>query len=345
MKYTISLLSMILLTTKSLLTSSFLQQPTKNIQKYQLGFSTSMYTHNKKYNHHELHMATITPSESSSVGIIGRGFIAVATAKIAATQGYDTFMLCPPGQEETIKELINDEGDMPENLVLIEATDSDNFNAKIENADAIVIAVDDDSVMDNSVIEYILDPNKAKNLKRVVAMSRNLNGSGINFAVKASKISANGEVWDMGTADSYRQFEKAIKDGAKACSAEYTIARAGTLKGGACGEKEFNQYLSSKFYEMTKKDIITWNLLFDCNVRGVTLTRGDVLPGPGFKAVFTATGTEGGLPGDTSRCGMAEALVRSLSFSSTGDMDFGVATKEGRLPPSDSEWETLFTNL
>ena len=189
----------------------------------------------------------------------------------------------------------------------------------------------------------MLNPDIAQNLKRVVAMSRNLNGKGINFAVKASKISANSEVWDMGNADKYKAFEKSIQDGAKACSAEYTIARAGTLKGGACGEDEYHQYLSNKFYEMTKKDIVTWNLLFDCNVRGVALSKGDVLPGPGFQAVFTATGTDGGLPGDTSRCGMAEALVRSLAFENVGNVDFGVSTLEGRIPPSDKEWEELFS--
>ena len=139
-------------------------------------------------------------------------------------------MLCPPDQEEVIKELVNDEGDLPANLKLISSTESDVLNSGIEEADAIIVAVDDTSVMDTSVIKYILDPEKTKNLKRVVGMSRNLNGKGINFAVKASKISANGEVWDMGNADKFREFEKAIQEGAKACSADYTIARGGTLK-------------------------------------------------------------------------------------------------------------------
>ena len=290
-------------------------------------------------------MSAVPVSEGASVGIIGRGFVSVVSAKLSAVQGYDTFMLCPPGQEETIKELINDEGEMPPNFTLVASTENDLFNNKMEAADAIIFAVDDDSTMDSSVVDYVLDPERAKNLKRVVAMSRNLNGSGMNFAVKASKISANGEVWDNGNADKFKVFEKAIQDGAKACSAEYTIARAGTLKGGACGEDEFNQFLSKKFYEMTKKDIITWNLLFDCNVRGVTLSKGDVLPGPGFKAVFTATGTEGGLPGDTGRCGMGEAMVRSLAYENCGNMDFGVATSEGRTPPTDDEWDALFAAM
>jgi len=95
---------------------------------------------------------------------------------------------------------------------------------------------------------------------------------------------------------------------------------------------------------MTKKDIITWQLLFDCNVRGVKLAKGDVLPGPGAKAVFTATGTDA-CPGDSSRGGVADAMVRSLSFENTANMDFGVATVEAREPPSDEEWKTLFGSL
>ncbi len=285
---------------------------------------------------------TLTPSPSTTVGIIGRGFISVVAAKLAALRGYETFMFVPPGQEPTILDLISDQGDVPSNLSLIASTDTENLGLNIEKADAFIIAVDDDSVMDTSVINFVLDPNNAKQVQRVVAMSRNLNGKGMNFAVKASKISANSQVWDMSTSDQYKAFEEAIRNGASKCNADYTIARAGTLKGGACGENEYMQYLSQTFYEMTKKDIVDWNLLFYCNVRGVHLTKGDVLPGPGFQAVFTATGTDGGLPGDTSRAGLAEAMVRSLEYDSTANMDFGCATVESREPPTDDQWDDLF---
>jgi hypothetical protein len=58
------------------------------------------------------------------------------------------------------------------------------------------------------------------------------------------------------------------------------------LKGGACGENNlYPQYLAESFYDITKNDIITWN------IRGVKLKKGDVISGPGVKAVFTATGS------------------------------------------------------
>jgi hypothetical protein len=292
----------------------------------------------------EMNMAIVTPP--STVGIVGRGFISVLTAKLAALKGYNTWMLMPPGQKETILELLTDDAQGIPNLELIEATDADKFNGSIESTNAIFIAVDDDSTMDEMVINYVLNPDTAKNVKRVVAMSRNLNGRDMGFLVKASKISANSEVWDGSKTKEYQEFENIVKRQAALLDAEYTILRAGTLKGAGRGidEEPFDQFLSKKYYEMVKKDIINWQLLFDCNVRGVTLSRGDVLPGPGSKAVFTAIDTKA-CPGDTSRCGIADAMIRCLEFENTANIDFGVATQDSRIPPTDEEWSQMFANL
>lgn len=291
-----------------------------------------------------MHMAIVSPP--STVGIVGRGFISVLTAKLAALKGYNTWMLMPPGQRETILELLTDDAQGIPNLELIEATDADRFNGSIESTHAVIIAVDDDSTMDEMVIKYVLNPDTAKNVKRVVAMSRNLNGRDMGFFVKASKLSANSEVWDGSKIKEYREFENIVKRQTALLDAEYTILRAGTLKGAGRGidEEPFDQFLSKKYYEMVKKDIINWQLLFDCNVRGVSLSRGDVLPGPGSKAVFTAIDTKA-CPGDTSRCGIAEAIVRSLEFETTANIDFGVATQDSRTPPTDEEWCQMFANL
>lgn len=114
------------------------------------------------------------------------------------------------------------------------------------------------------------------------------------------------------------------------------------MKGGACGESNlYPQYLAESFYDITKNDIITWQLLFDCNIRGVKLRKGDVMPGPGVKAVFTATGSEEHV-GDSSRSGVAEAMVRSLAREEAANKDFGVGTVASREPPSDEEWSQMF---
>ena len=59
----------------------------------------------------QLNMATVSPSDGGTVGVVGRGFVSVLAAKLAAMEGYKTWMLMPNGQEETIKLLMNEEDD------------------------------------------------------------------------------------------------------------------------------------------------------------------------------------------------------------------------------------------
>ena len=64
------------------------------------------------------------------------------------------------------------------------------------------------------------------------------------------------------------------------------------------------------------------------------MTKGDVFPGPGFvQADFTATGTDGGLPGDTSRAGVAEAMVWGLEYNSDDDNDKNKKKKYNGIRP------------
>lgn len=291
-----------------------------------------------------LHMAVVPPSETSTVGVVGRGYISILVAKLAALAGYQTWIVCPPGDDEKVLSLIDSSSNAPANLKIVSGSDTDLIDSQMRETDALIVAVDDDTTMSVPVLKYLISPEVAVKLKRVVGMSRNLNGEGMGFFVKASKVSANKGVWDCSTADEYKAFEEVVKEQTAACGAEYTFARAGTLKGGACGENEFNQYLSDKYYALVKKDVINWQLIFDCQVRGVKLAKGDVLRGPGAKAVFTATGVDEAL-GDTSRCGLAEAMVRSLAFENCGNMDFGVGTVGERSPPTDAEWQQLFESL
>lgn len=314
-------------------------------KKQQIG-ARKKYIHQNGEPQHALRMAIVPPSDDSTVGVLGRGYVSVLLAKLSALKGYKTWMICPSGQEDIIQELIGNH-ESPCNVEMIPTTDTDTVRERIGTTDALMISVDDDAPIDNSVVDFVLDPEIARKLKRVVVLSRNLNGKDMGFFVKASKMSANAEVWDNGNAALYKQFESCIKKLSKKISpsTEYTIVRAGTLKGGGGSENNiFPQYLSDKFYEMTHRDIINWQFLFDCETRGVTLAKGDVMPGPGAKAVFTATATDAN-PGDTGRCAIAEAMVRSLNIEAAGNVDFGIGTEEAREPPTDEQWTEIFSAL
>mmetsp|Transcript_16741 Transcript_16741/g.35387 ORF Transcript_16741/g.35387 Transcript_16741/m.35387 type:complete len:344 (-) Transcript_16741:315-1346(-) len=293
--------------------------------------------------------ATIQPSESTTIGTVGSGYLPILLAKLAAHRNHGkSWIICPAADMDTMRQLSsNGFGDSPSNLELVPASDTDRVEELLATTDAMLLSTDDvDSVIDPSILDYLLDPDKCQQMKRVVAMSRNLNGSGMGFLVSASKKAANAQVWDNSNRASYAAYETNVQRAVEAVGADWTIVRAGTLKGGAGGEGNvYPQYLDNSFYELTKNDIITWQLLFDCNVRGVTLARGDVQSGPGVRAVFTATDGDGANDGDSGRCGVAEAMVRSLEVEETANVDFGVGTAQAREVPSEEEWESMFREV
>ena len=72
-------------------------------------------------------------------------------------------------------------------MKLVPAADIDALEKAASEMDAMLIAVDDTAVLDSGVVNYLLDANLAKQCKRVVAMSRNLNGKGMGFLATASR--------------------------------------------------------------------------------------------------------------------------------------------------------------
>merc|ERR1719296_145031 len=301
----------------------------------------------------------------SKIGVVGTGYISALTSKLSGLSGYNTWSLCTPGEEDIVRKLIfpaeEDSDEMKEmskelndNLILFPATDTEKLLLNLQDTEGIIIATDNpDEPMDGNVVQYIVE--NAPNLKRIILMSRNLNLKDNGFFVKASKVSANSNVWhaDGNLVQRYQSMEKMIQDVCSKSdnSISYSFIRAGTLKGGGCGTSEasdedgiqntyYPQYLTKEFYTMAKRDIVSWNFLFDCRTRKVKLFKGDTMPGPGNKAVFTATSYEA-CDGDTSRCAIAECMVQCLEGSE--NLDFAIGTMEGREMPSVEEWKEMLS--
>lgn len=128
---------------------------------------------------------------------------------------------------------------------------------------------------------------------------------------------------------------------------EYTVIRAGTMKGGATGGAlegggGCDRFLNPKFYQYGQQDVVNWRLLFDCSALGVKLTAGDTLQGPGFTAAITATDKCGA--GDSHRGAVAGALVESLEAEAAANRDFSVGSEEGETFPSEEAWRALFAS-
>jgi len=305
------------------------------------------------------------------VGVVGAGYISTLTSKLAGISGYNTWMLHTPGEEDLVRKLIfpEDKDDektkevsekLKDNLILFPATDTAQLVTNLQDTDGIIIATDNPDIpMDGSVVQYIVE--NAPKLKRIIFMSRNLNQKNMGFFVKASKVSANQNVWnaDGNLVKRYQSMERMIQDICNEKKSDddsaitYSFIRAGTLKGGGCGTSEasdedgveniyYPQYLTNEFYIREKRDIVSWNFLFDCRTRKVKLFKGDTMTGPGNKAVFTAT-SYAECDGDTSRSAIAECMIQSLEGSENSD--FAVGTKEGREMPTAEEWEQLLSTV
>ena len=190
---------------------------------------------------------------------------------------------------------------------------------------------------------FIPDGRETK-LKRCSLMSRYLNGAGMGFFPAAAKAAANGEVWagDQSAVAEYKTMERLVGARCKDKGVGCTVIRAGTLKGGACGDATVGgdgepSFLNPLFYNYGQQDVVNWRLLYDCAALGVELSKGDTLPGPGFKAALTATSPEGG-DGDSHRwrpphcvrswrppCRLVFSRLCLLSCSSLDLRDFSLA--------------------
>ena len=296
----------------------------------------------------QLQMAAIP--DGGNVLCIGSGPVLLLAAKKAALRGYETSIISG-ASTETYRELLY-ESDAEElsNLKLLETITGPmaaEFDALLAKTDAVIIAIDGDAAIGDGLVDIVMQPGGS--VKRVVAMSRNLNGKGMGPFVVSSKALANSEVWSCNTKDEYERFESKLKSACAATGAEYVVCRAGTLKGGgpagddAVYSETKRTGLSYGFYSFGQQDIVNWRLLFDCNTQGVTLTPGDEVAGPGFGAVFAATASDQ-RPGDTGRHGIAGAMVHALGHG-PGNRDFAVGTAEGKSPPTEAEWGELFAGL
>jgi len=298
------------------------------------------------------HSATVI-SPGSKVLVVGSGPVCLCAAKLAAVRGFSTTCLVPPGDCELGPGLVSEGGDLgslPLTFMPVAGPEASEeaIEAAAASAEGLILAIDNEGAFGKPVLETFLQPSSA--LKRVAVMSRYLNGEGMGFFASAAKTAANKDVWaaNAQAVASYKAMEAEVARMSGAAGVEWTVIRAGTLKGGGsgCSGEEGDErsgepsLLTPAFYELGQQDIVNWRLLYDCSALKVKLVRGDTLPGPGFTAALTATDKVGA--GDSHRGAVAAALVEALRSPDAANRDYSVAAEEGREFPGEKEWSHLF---
>lgn len=297
-------------------------------------------------------MSVLAPG--AKVAVVGGGPIQCLAARLSALGGFDTTIALPEQELATAKRLMFDdthpEGSMPLTLMPISGpnADSPTIEACVESIEGLIICFDNEQAfMPEAALKIFTSGDK---LKHVSLMSRYLNGDGMGFFANAAKVAANSEIWAATDAlvKQFKQQDAQINGRAKEIGASCTIIRAGTLKGGASADAALEggsgepALLNPYLYSLGQQDVVNWRLLFDCASLGVEIKKGDTMPGPGFTAAVTATADKAGA-GDSSRAGIARALVEAMRTEAAQDMDFSIAAKESTSFPTPEQFATLFT--
>jgi len=288
---------------------------------------------------------------------VGNGPVFLLAAKTAARAGYETTIVS--ARVDLFEKLLWTAGDAEGNgreepdanlkvLSVSDDADVDAFDAAVAGADALVIAFDAEQTLTDALLDVVLPESGGAG--RVALLSKHLSGKGYGPLSAASKAAANKEVWAC-TRDRvamYRDFEAKLRTKCAARGAELTIVRCGTLKGGGPGAADDRvegvPTLSERLYDDLNKDLVNWQLLFDCDTKGAKLTKGDTAEGPGFRAVFTSTASDA-QPGDSGRVQVCQALVRSLGRADCAGAEFGVTTAKAEGHLTDAEWDAQFAGV
>ena len=289
-------------------------------------------------------------AEGDEVLVVGRGAVMLLAAKMAASKGFKTTVLIGD-DKKTAETLVGDEAqELPLSMLPVAGDDVDEtaIEAAVNGASGVIIAFDGEEVAPQAALNVFM-PTSGGQLKHVSVLSKNLNGDGMGFFAKAAKTAANAEIWagEEKKVEAYRDMETRVLARAAEVGASHTIIRVGTLKGGGCGSSSDDgggddSFLKEFFYTLGQQDVVNWRMLFDCDTLGVTLKRGDTMPGPGTFAAWSATSPDA-CAGDSGRGGAAAALVEALRLDAAANADFGVGTAQGRAAPTAEEWKALFS--
>jgi len=210
----------------------------------------------------------------------------------------------------------------------------------LQRADSVVLVATDEPV-DGATLTTFLKYTNTKVLKKIVLLSK--------MGVTNNK---NGGGFFGGGNRAWKESEKALQKIASDHHLDFSIVRAGVLKGGGpsvdnVGNSLHEESSLSKAYYNTILDVVEYKVTvahdtFSLGADSTSVVAGDPHTMPN---IMTQIGTKASFePGltDTNRCTAASAVVASLSLP---PLEISVGTAVGNELPTQEEWSTLLESI
>ena len=267
--------------------------------------------------------------------------LVLLTSKLAAKEGEESFCIVSPGSERTSRKFMygkkDDDDDDKEN-----EKDGDDkiFASVISSADDMQNALSKASTL---FLMCYDNPIEEKSLSTLI----NVAGPDLSKVVMLSKMgaTASGGGGFFGGGNKLLDSETTVRSVCKSKNLQFSVVRAGVLKGGGPGDPDWLDYGLHKTYynNLFEFSEAACTMAHDRFSLGVDCTAGDTVKMPnaimllGMKAEFDAA------PYDTNRINAAMACVMAAKHDKPVEFSIGCAKAE--KPPSKEEWEEIMTKM
>jgi len=264
----------------------------------------------------------------------GSSELVILTAKIAAREGVETFCITKAGSEKGCRKLMYgidySKAGIDEEGKAKPISEPEDMGTSLEKATCLILIADKEPIDEGTVNTLI--SNGGPNLSKVVLMSK--------IGITRAKGGFLGGGNDLKMLES----EKALRSLAESKNLQFSIVRAGILKGGGPGEDGNDFGLSISYYN-NLFDIIEAQVTMshDRFSLGIDCCKGDPLDLPNAFFVMNTKNSFEPTPTDTNRISAATGCVAALLADE--EMEFSVGCKKGSTPPSMEEWSETLSKL
>jgi hypothetical protein len=256
------------------------------------------------------------------------------TSKLAADQMDRVSLICESGAEESCRRFMYGkkyaEGGVDEDGCARPISQGNDMEAALKKATSLILTAYD-KPLDEKTVNTLFDTT-GEDLSKVVLLSK--------MGVKKSK----GGFLGGGGNSNLLSTETYLRDVCKSKDIDFSIIRAGTLKGGGPGQSGNNFGLNEVYYNTLVDSVeASVTMAHDKYTLGADCSIGDNVEMPNM---FTSMGTKSSFdayPYDSNRIVVAGGTVAAALKE--GPIEISIGSAKAEKPPTQEEWSSILEEL